>query len=166
MRYLSVAPLFSERMEIFMENKKIRVSTGVTIEVNDNGDTIVARIDDALFVNGFYSLLDLMEKTEKEIESYAQYENEREKLEFITEKTKDIMAQIDLLFGAETCEKVFCGAIPSGYALADFFDQLVPIFEGYADARQKKIAEKYNRGRKGSKSNYNGRPHYHGKGKR
>ena len=34
-----------------MENKKIRVSTGVTIEVNDNGDTIVARIDDALFVN-------------------------------------------------------------------------------------------------------------------
>lgn len=148
-----------------MENKKIRVSTGVTIEVNDNGDTIVARIDDALFVNGFYDLLDSMEKTEKEIES-ASHETDREKLEFITEKTKDIMAQIDLLFGAETCKKVFSGAIPSAYAIADFFDQLVPIFEEYADSRQKKIAERYNRNRKGTKPSYGNKPYYHGKGKR
>ena len=154
-----------------MENKKLRVTTGVTIEVNDNGDTIVARIDDALFVNGFYDLLDSMEKTQNEIESATSGTepsamSDREKLDFITEKTKDIMAQIDILFGVDTCEKVFCGAIPSAYAIADFFDQLVPIFEEYADKRQKKIAEKYNRSRKGSKPKYNGKPQYFGKGKK
>ena len=148
-----------------MENKKIRVTTGVTIEVNDNGDTIVARIDDALFVNGFYDLLESMEKKQNEIESTV-IEDDREKLDFITGKTKEIIAQIDSLFGVDTCKKVFCGAIPSAYAIADFFDQLVPIFEEYADVRQKKIAEKYNRGRKGSKPNYNGKPYYHGKGKK
>lgn len=148
-----------------MENKKLRVTTGVTIEVNDNGDTIVARVEDALFVNGFYELIDFLEKTEKEIESTV-IEDDRESLAFITEKTKEIMSQIDLLFGTDTCKKVFCGVIPSAYAMADFFDQLIPIFDEYADARQKKISEKYNRGRKGSKPNYNGKPHYHGKGKR
>ena len=148
-----------------MENKKIRVSTGVTIEVNDNGDTIVARIDDALFVNGFYDLLELMEKNQKEIECMdngpTQYDD-RQRLEFIKENTTEIMEEIDRLFDTDACRKVFCGAIPSAYAIADFFDQLVPIFNEYADARQKKIAEKYNRNRKGN----NAKPYYHGKGKR
>ena len=151
-----------------MENKKIRVSTGVTIEVNDNGDTIVARIDDALFVNGFYDLLDSMEQKQKEIDEMTtgptRYED-REILSLITEKTKEVMDDIDGLFGTDTCKKVFCGTIPSAYAIADFFDQLIPIFEEYADARQKKIAEKYNRGRKGHNKKNNGRPYYHGKGK-
>ena len=148
-----------------MENKKIRVSTGVTIEVNDNGDTIVARIDDALFVNGFYDLLELMEKKQNEIEcmdnGQTQYDD-RQRLEFIKEKTTEVMEEIDRLFGTDACKKVFCGAIPSAYAIADFFDQLVPIFNEYANARQKKIAEKYNRNRKGN----NAKPYYHGKGKR
>ena len=143
-----------------MENKKIRVSTGVTIEVNDNGETIVARIDDANFVSGFYDLLDFMERTQNEIES-AEHGTDREKLNFVTEKTKDIMSQIDLLFGADTCRKVFGGTIPSAYAIADFFDQLLPIFEDYANERQRKISEKYNRSRKGSKSAY--RSNFHGK---
>ena len=148
-----------------MENKKIRVSTGVTIEVNDNGDTIVARIDDTLFVNGFYDLLESMEKKQKEIEKMdtnPAYSDDRKKLEFVKEKITEIMEEIDKLFGADACKKVFCGAIPSAYAIADFFDQLVPIFNEYADARQKKIAEKNNRNRKGN----NAKPYYHGKGKR
>lgn len=143
-----------------MENKKIRVSTGVTIEVNDNGETIVARIDDANFVSGFYDLLDFMERTQNEIES-TEHETDREKLNFVTDKTQDIMSQIDLLFGADTCRKVFGGTIPSAYAIADFFDQLLPIFEDYANERQRKISEKYNRSRKGSKPV--NRPNFHGK---
>lgn len=137
-----------------MENRKIRVSTGITIEVNDNGDTIVARIDDARFVNGFYDMLTAMENMEKEVES-VQIEDERERLDYITRKIKEIMGMIDELFGDDTCEKVFCGAIPNVYAITDFFEQLVPIFEEHASVRQKKISEKYNRNRKGSK------PYYH-----
>ena len=72
------------------------------------------------------------------------------------------MSEIDKLFGVDACKKVFCGAIPSAYAIADFFEQLIPIFDEYADIRQKKISEKYNRNRKG---NY-AKSYYHGKGKR
>ena len=75
----------------------------------------------------------------------------REQLEVINEKTKEIMAEIDGLFGPYSCKKVFGDIIPSGYALADFFDQLIPIFEDFADERQKSIAAKYNRSRKGQR---------------
>lgn len=147
-----------------MENKKIRVNTGITIEVNDNGDTIVVRVDDSNFVDAFYDLLEMMEQKEKEIAA-SKYENDREKLSFVKEKMKEIVRQIDQLFGQDTCKKVFGDIIPSGYAVADFFEQLVPIISEYSDARQKKIAEKYNRSRKGSKTT--GKPYYqHGKGKK
>lgn len=142
-----------------MENKKIRVNTGITIEVNDSGDTIVVRVDDSNFVDGFYDLLESLEKKEKEIRE-TQHENDREKLGFVKEKMKEIVVQIDRLFGENTCKKVFGDIIPSGYVIADFFEQLVPIISEYSDARQKKISEKYNRKRKGSK------PYYYGKGKR
>ena len=61
------------------------------------------------------------------------------------------MTDIDNLFGVGSCEKVFGDIIPSAYALADFFDQLIPIFEEFASEKQKSIAAKYNRTRKGQK---------------
>ena len=35
--------------------------------------------------------------------------------------------------------------------VADFFDQLIPIFEKYASEREKKISNRYTRRRKGKK---------------
>lgn len=133
-----------------MENKKLRVSTGVKIEVNDDGDVIVARLNDNQFIEKFYDIVDTMEKVSAYIESEeVKAKESREQLAIVTEKTKDIMADIDNLFGVGSCEKVFGDIIPSSYALADFFDQLVPIFEEFANEKQKSIADKYNRSRKG-----------------
>lgn len=133
-----------------MENKKIRVNTGVKIEVNDSGDVIVARLDDNQFISKFYDIVDVMENVSGYMKSEEMKGKEgREQLAAITEKTKDIMAEIDNLFGANSCKKVFGDIVPSGYALADFFDQLIPIFEEFADERQKSISAKYNRSRKG-----------------
>lgn len=135
-----------------MENKKIRVNTGVKIEVNDNGDVIVARLDDNQFISKFYDIVDTMEKVSNYMNSEEMKAKDgREQLEAVNEKTKDIMADIDNLFGPCSCKKVFGDIIPSGYALADFFDQLIPIFEEFADERQKTISAKYNRSRKGQR---------------
>ena len=135
-----------------MENKKIRINTGVKIEVNDKGDIIVARLDDNQFISKFYDIVDTMEKVSNYMNSEEMKTKDgREQLEAVNEKTKEIMANIDSLFGVGSCEKVFGDIIPSGYALADFFDQLIPIFEEFADERQKSILAKYNRTRKGQR---------------
>ena len=135
-----------------MENMKIRVNTGIKIEVNDNGDTITARLDDSQFVAKFYDIVDLMEKISEHMSSEEmQSKDEREQFNIVEQKTKEVMTQIDGLFGEDSCKKVFGDIIPSGYAMADFFEQLIPIFERYANDRQKAISEKYNRNRKGKK---------------
>lgn len=146
-----------------MDNKKLRVNSGITIEVNDDGDVIVARIDDVNFVEDFYNLLEGLEKVDEDIKKTS-FDNDREKIRYVSEKTREIMEQIDNLFGEDTCRKVFGDIVPSSYAITDFFDQLLPIFTEYSDARQKKIAEKYNRSRKGER--VQNKPHYYGKGKK
>lgn len=135
-----------------MANAKISVSTGVKIEVNDEGDIIIARLNDNQFISKFYDIVDIMEKVSNHMNSEEmKAKDKREQLEAVNEMTKDIMTDIDRLFGQGSCCKVFGDIIPSGYALADFFDQLIPIFEEFADERQKSISAKYNRTRKGQR---------------
>ena len=59
------------------------------------------------------------------------------------------MTQLDNLFGEGCCKKVFGDIVPTPYIMADFFDQMTPILNKYANDRQAKIAEKYNRNRTG-----------------
>ena len=135
-----------------MANRSLRVETGVTIEVNDAGECIVARLDDNSFTDKFYNILDTMEKTGDLLdEASLDGKNEREQLAIVTERIKMVMQDIDNLFGVGACKKVFGDIVPSGYAIADFFDQLVPIFEEYANEKQQKILSKYSNKRKGSR---------------
>lgn len=135
-----------------MANRSLRVETGVTIEVNDAGECIVARLDDNSFTDKFYDILDTMEKTSNLLdEANLNGKDEREQLAIVTERIKMVMQDIDNLFGVGACKKVFGDIIPSGYAIADFFDQLLPIFEEYANEKQQKILSKYSNKRKGSR---------------
>lgn len=135
-----------------MTNRTLRVETGVTIEVNDAGEYIVARLDDNSFTDKFYDILDTMEKTSALLdEAEANGKDEREQLDIVTDRIKKVMQDIDNLFGADACKKVFGDIVPSGYAIADFFDQLLPIFEDYANEKQQKILSKYSNKRKGAR---------------
>ena len=135
-----------------MTNRSLRVETGVTIEVNDAGECIVARLDDNSFTDRFYDILDTMEKTSVLLdEAEENGKDEREQLTIVTDRIKKVMQDIDNLFGADACKKVFGDIIPSGYAIADFFDQLLPIFEEYANEKQQKILSKYSNKRKGAR---------------
>lgn len=135
-----------------MENK-IRVNSGIVVEVNDNGDTITVNAEDYGFIDKFFSLNENLEKITKEMNALEVKEKgEREQLHCLMDKTKEIMADIDALFGENTCKKVFGDIIPNPYLIADFFEQLTPIAKQYMDVRQKKIAEKYSNNRKGARS--------------
>lgn len=139
-----------------MDSKKIRVNSGIVIEVNDNGDTIIMNADDQEFIDKFYDLIDRIEQMKKQVEEAGfRTKSEREKHKYMMDNTKDIiMTDIDALFGAGTCQKVFGNIIPSAYLIAEFFDQLIPIAKKYANDRQQAISSKYNRNRKGKKNRY------------
>lgn len=129
---------------------EIRVNSGIVVNVNDNGDTITINVEDQSFIDklfGFYNRIDSVanEMNTPEMEG----KSEREQLDSVIEKTKEIMKDIDGMFGDNACKKVFGDIIPSPYLIADFLDQLVPIANQYMDERKKKIAERYNRKRKG-----------------
>ncbi len=135
-----------------MENK-IRVSSGIKITVNDNGDTITINAEDQNFMSRFMELNDNLQKMVNELNSTdMKGKSQREQLNFLMDKTKEIMAGIDEVFGKDACKKVFGDIIPSSYLIADFFEQLMPIAKQYVSERREKINEKYNGSRKGARS--------------
>lgn len=139
-----------------METARIRVESGIKINVNDEGGYIVANVNDNVFVEKFYNLVEKIEELSKEVKQVDVNQDDIESgkayVDLVKEKTGVVVTEIDNLFGENACEKVFGkGVSPTGYAIADFFDQLVPIFEKYANDRQKKIASKYSKARKGNR---------------
>lgn len=136
-----------------MEKQSLRVNSGIQIEVNDAGEYIVAYVSDQNFVKKFY---DLVEKMNQAADYMGSGEVEQmdieKKLQVSMEKSREIMCEIDTVFGEKASEKIFgVGVVPSGYAIGELIEQLIPVFQGYADERQKKIAEKYDRNRKGNR---------------
>ena len=79
--------------------------------------------------------------------------NQKEHIQLLVTVMQDITAEIDNIFGEDCCEKVFDTTAPSPYAVADFFDQMLPIFDRYTNERQKRIANKYSRERQGGTFN-------------
>lgn len=131
---------------------KIRINSGIVIEVNDNGDTITINAEDQGFMDKFFELDEMLENLAKKFKTVdMKGKGEREQLKVLTDTTKEIMEGIDNLFGENTCKKVFGDIIPNPYLIAEFFEQLIPIVKQYVDIRKKKISEKYGRRRKGSR---------------
>ena len=59
------------------------------------------------------------------------------------------MAEVDALFGPDTCRKVFGDIVPGIELFDDFFTQLMPYFEEYGKERAAKL-NKYNAARTGN----------------
>lgn len=130
-------------------NSKIRVNAGLKIEVNDNGDSIVAHVEDHNFIDNFRGLITKFEEIQDELKAVEPKAiSKEEQMQLVKEKMQEIMGAIDGLFGEDTCKKAFGeGIIPSGYLVAEFFEQLTSILQEYITDRQKTISEKYNRNR-------------------
>lgn len=135
-----------------MEKLK-NIAAGTEVQVNDQGDTIICNFGSQEFYAGFTDLVENLEKIQHYVsEGEFKAKPEREQLQIMINKTRDIMHNIDEVFGADTCKKVFGDITPNPFMIADFFDQIGPIAEKYANGRTKELYEKYNRGRKGNAS--------------
>lgn len=140
---------------------EIRVNSGIVVKVNDNGDTITINAEDQCFIEKFYGLYDRLNNLSVEMQgSEVQKKGEREQLQYMIEKTREIMQDIDSLFGENACKKVFGDIVPNPSLLVDFFEQLNPIAKQYVNERQKKLDEKYNNDRKGARSKPKNRNKY------
>ena len=131
----------------------IRVNGSVVIDVNDAGDTITMPVGDQEFVEKFYCLMNKIGKVADEMLSDKIKSDEwHDQLRTLIDRTKEIMADIDGIFGPDSCKKVFGDIVPNPYLISDFLDQIEPIAVQHFDERQKQIAKKYNGRRKGSRT--------------
>jgi len=139
---------------------KLRIDTGaVKIEVNDKGECIVLPFGDQSFPTRFFNLIDSFQSREDEYKKRAEdidngdlseLEKARAGVSLNLEIHEKLRAEIDAIFGPETCRKVFGDIVPSIELYAAFFEALTPYFEKYGRERQKQMAAKYNAGRKGN----------------
>lgn len=138
----------------------IRVNTGdKRIEVNDNGDYIVLNLSDISFPDRFFSMVDRVqaradEAAEKAKKLEAQCEPGGEALiraaaSLYRELHEGVMAEVDALFGPNTCKKVFGDIVPGIELFDDFFQQLMPYFEQFGKERAKRLS-KYSAARTGN----------------
>ncbi len=135
-----------------MEN--IRVNKGIVIEVNDAGDTITINTEDQSLVDKFYGMMERLQEIKEEMEApEMEKKGEREILKIMIERTKEIMKEIDNIFGEDSCKKIFGDIVPSAYLIVEFFDQMTPIVEKHMKERRKEIENRYSRRRKGARSN-------------
>ncbi len=132
--------------------EQIRVSKGIEIGVNDNGDTITLDVNNALFLKKYNAMISTLTKLANEIESIEDdAKTDEEQVEIVTDTMKRITSEIDVLIGENTCKKVFGDIVPLPFAVLEFLEQLNPIIEKYAKAKSEKINTKYNTNRKGGK---------------
>lgn len=146
---------------------KLRVDSGIKkIEVNDNGEYISIPISDTAFYERLGVLIRNFEHKQKEVEQKAEALAEKHKdkpdddagaiadiAQLYSELCRYICAEIDGLFGAECCRKVFVGVEnPSVELIADFLEQITSLINQYAAERNQKINLMYSRNRKGARS--------------
>lgn len=125
-----------------MEN--LRVSGGIDICVNDEGEKITLRANDQKFMRGFDELAESLKSLSEDDELKAAKALPRqEQLNLTIQKTEGIMRMLDDVFGEGSCKKIFGDTVPVPYLIADFFDQLIPIINRGTSERRKALSEKY-----------------------
>ncbi|MCM1112869.1 MAG: hypothetical protein NC399_06400 [Muribaculum sp.] len=128
---------------------EIRLRQGVKVKVNEQGDTITLNVEDQQFSERFYSLLERLSAAEDYLKSPEVKEmTEHEQLKESIRLTREIMGEMDVIFGEKSCKKVFGDIVPNMYLIADFFRQIDPIAEKYMGERRREIEQRYGRNRK------------------
>lgn len=121
--------------------EQIRINKGITIGVNDKGDTICIPVEDLDFRDKYVDMINSIQRISDEIDASKEVsEEEADKIE--REAIQGVCEAIDECLGTNTCAKVFEG-IPTIYAILDFFEQLSPIVEKYTKAKTDRIKKQY-----------------------
>lgn len=150
--------------------EKLRIDSGIKrIEVNDDGEYICIPINDASFYERFGNILkwfdDKQIDIERQVKEFSEKHQDDKETEGVNVEAamdainmysnlcKEVCSQLDELFGEGCCRKVFPGIqSPDIELIWDFFEQINPILQKFAQERNQKINLKYNRNRKGARS--------------
>lgn len=130
-----------------MSEARIRVDRREKrIEVNDAGEYIVIPLGNPEFVSTLLSLLNDFDAKAAQQRERAQEiqkmpdDTKPETMERLTaaasfnlELCREMAERVNALFGEDTCQKVFGSNAPSLYMFADFFDQLTPYIQQFAE---------------------------------
>lgn len=138
----------------------IRVNSGAKrIEVNDSGDYIILNFSDSSFPDRFFTMLDHVQDQADEAEQRGktlqeQYpQNSMEGMRALSalyrELYEGIAAEVDALFGPDTCKKVFGEIVPDIELFDEFFTQLRPYIEEFGKERAQRLS-KYSAARTGN----------------
>lgn len=131
--------------------EKIRIQRNVKhIEVNDNGEFITLDFNDQSLPYRFVQTMkDIYAKQQEFEKKLADGGNMYTVIELEHEINLYFKEKIDLLFGEDTCRKVYGDILPSIEMHIDLLNQLTPYFEEYTKMRREKM-NKYNAGRMGN----------------
>lgn len=138
----------------------IRVNSGAKrIEVNDNGDYIVLNLNDSSFPDRFFTMLDRVQAKTDQVEQEGKALQERYPQDSVDgmralsalyrELYESVAAEVDGLFGPDTCKKVFGDIVPDIELFDEFFTQLKPYIEEFGKERAKRLS-KYSAARTGN----------------
>lgn len=123
--------------------EKIRVNRGITIEVNDLGETIVVDVNNSTFVGRYNKLLHDVENVNSSINTEKEVSRD-EYIQITIETSEKLVKALDECFGEDTCRKVFGeGVLPDAFSILEFLEQVNPIITQYLDEREKHISSKY-----------------------
>ena len=141
----------------------LRVNNGIKrIEVNDQGECIEISANDANFYDRFAEMLRWLNAEEDKISAFEKEQAEKygsenttdrllDEIKRVTTLYKECAERIDMIFGKDTCRKVFGNIVPDEILIGDFLDQITPIISKLAQERGQRFQAKYNRNRKGGK---------------
>ena len=143
--------------KIKLNNKNLK------IQVNDDGEYIVLPFEDKTFIHRFYKMIDdfkevessfidkgkLIDELEDSIDEFGISSKERKFMELDLEIHTFLKEQIDLLFGENTCKKVFGDIVPSFVLITEFLDEISPFIEIHLKEKIK-VINKYSAEREGN----------------
>lgn len=123
--------------------ESIRVNRGITVEVNDDGETILLDVNNQTFMERYNHLLKEVENVKDSIDENKEVTRD-EYIEIVIQTSKKLVKAIDECFGEDTCKKVFGkDVLPDAFSILDFLEQINPLVEKYVTEREHHINEKY-----------------------
>lgn len=132
---------------------KLRIQReSIKIDVNDQGEFIELPLDDESFPKRVYALLENFQAKQEELNNQLEEINDitdGQAIDLNEEIHLFFKGEIDRVFGAETCRKVFGDITPSVGLLSQFFEQIEPYFEQFKQKKTAKLS-KYSAGRVGN----------------
>lgn len=133
--------------------ESLRVSRGIEIEVNDQGETITVDVDNLNFAKALTDSLNVLKGFEAEVDKveFKEEKTEDDKLDNLIvglDKTVELMDRFiqtfDSSFGDGAARKVFGeGVLPSPFAVMEFFDQFKHIIDRRTSEREKWLNNRY-----------------------